>query len=140
MKKLPRNGAHTGGLAKPDTAQQTLDELIAGYVQKLPGKLDAIRSAARPLHNGINSCRALVELQALLHKLSGSAGTYNCPAVGTAARACEHLIDTCIEAGAEPGSETLDLLEEKLADLQSAISQRVGEYITPQSGFSGPRT
>ena len=99
-------------------------------MQRLPEKLDAIRSAARPLHSEINTRHALHELQTLVHKLAGSAGAYGCTAVGTAARACEILIDTCFESGTKPDCETLDLLGKKLAGLEKAVSLRMTELNT----------
>ena len=120
----------------PDAKRQTLDELIASYIQRLPGKLDAIRLATRSLHNGANTHRGLFKLQTLVHKLSGSAGTYNCPAVGTAARAFENLIDTCLDSGAAPDSATLDLLEQSLAGLEKAVSRRLSETTSPRSESS----
>jgi chemotaxis protein histidine kinase CheA len=133
-KTLLQASAHTDRLTEPDTARQTLDELIASYVQRLPGKLDAIRFAARSLHNGTDTRHALRELQALVHKLSGSAGAYNCPAVGTAARAYENLIDACLDSGVEPDSAALDQFRKNLADLESAVSRRLSEHKTPQPG------
>ena len=131
-KKLPQGSAYPDGPTEPATAQQILDELIASYVQRLPEKLDAISHATRSLHSEANTCHALRKLPALVHKLSGSAGTYNCPAVGTAARAYEILIDTCIDSGAEPDSATLDQLGQKLGRLERAVSRKLSEHTTPR--------
>lgn len=131
-KNLPQDSDYPDGPTEPATAQQTLDELIASYVQRLPEKLDAISLATRSLHSGANTRHALRKLQALVHKLSGSAGTYDCPAVGTAARAYEILIDTCIDSGAEPDSATLDQLGQKLGRLERAVSRKLSEHTTPR--------
>ena len=123
---------HTDSRAAKDAARQTLDELTAGYIKRLPGKLDAIRLATRSLLGEANTRHALSELQTLVHKLSGSAGAYDCSAVGTAARTYENLIESCLDSGAEPDSATLDQFAQNLARLESAISLRLSEYTTPR--------
>jgi len=135
-KTSPQDSAYPDGPTEPATAQQTLDELIAGYVQRLPEKLDAISLATRSLHSEANTRHALRKLQALVHKLSGSAGTYNCPAVGTAARAYEILIDACIDSGAEPDSATLDQLGKKLGGLERAVARKLSEHTIPRARSS----
>ena len=116
-------------LAGQNTFQQELDELVKGYLQRLPGKLESIQYIASSLNTATDPCRVLHELRTLVHRLAGSAGAYGCPDAGKAARDYEYLIDTCLECGIDPGSKDFEQLEKGLRRLETAIAHavRVGD-------------
>ena len=105
----------------PAALQQQLAALYEGYVKRLPDKLQDIRQAADSLRTGTDRVTALRELQALTHKLAGTAGTYGCKGVGEAARHFENLVNSWLEAADQIGMEDREQLDQALTGLEEAI-------------------
>jgi chemotaxis protein histidine kinase CheA len=111
--------------ADQDAFQQELDELVKSYLQRLPGKLESIQRVASSLHAAADTRKVLHELRTLVHRLSGSAGTYGCPDVGKAARDYENLIDIYLKFGIDSDSEDYEQLEKRLGKLEMTITHTV---------------
>ncbi len=76
--------------AEPDTAD-LLAELTREYIEALPDKVDALCALVDQLKDA-GGDRAIAETaRDAAHRLSGTAGSYRCAGVGTAAAAIEEL-------------------------------------------------
>lgn len=106
---------------KPSLASQ-LAALKAGYVAKLPAKVDEIRDGlerwiSRPDERSYHAVRTPT------HKLHGTAGSYDLPTVSVAAGALEGLI---LAAGPE-GEPDDEALRGALTELQDTISRALDD-------------
>ena len=110
---------------KPSVSEQ-LALLKASFGDKLVERIDEIEAAAAPLsQDGASEddmARAVDTLQALSHKLTGSAGTFGFAAVSEASRKLEHKSGTLKDAKLTPADcrELLNLL----ADVVGVVENR----------------
>jgi HPt (histidine-containing phosphotransfer) domain-containing protein len=70
-----------------------LAEMKRGFISRLPGKLDEIRTAA--------AARSLDDVRMLSHRMRGTCGSYGLTAVGKAAAAIEDRIDKAAGASSD---------------------------------------
>lgn len=108
-----------------DAVQRQLALLRQSYADKLPDRVAEIEAAAAPLREagagGDAAARAVDTLQALSHKLTGSAGTFGFAIVSQTARRLERRCASVMR-GAAPltpavQAEILDLLRELRRDV-----------------------
>lgn len=117
------------------SVEEQLALLRASFASKLVERVDEIRAAAEPLSNdsadGDDIARAIDTLQALSHKLTGSAGTFGFAAVSVAARKLERRSGALKEAAlsATEKQELLDLF----ADVAATV-----DTPTPESDVDAP--
>jgi HPt (histidine-containing phosphotransfer) domain-containing protein len=103
-----------------DALAAELAALAAEYRGKLAGRLDALDALAAALAGGQTRAARLEDLRRELHTIAGSAKTFGLPAVSTAARAGERLVDPWCDAGATPGVADWAELRSLLAALRRA--------------------
>ena len=125
MSSRPDKSVQGTPLADQETFRQELEALYRGYIMALPEKLAVIRDIAGSLDRQHDPAAVLLELVAAVHKLAGSAGTYGCPDVSSAARDCETLINGWLDAGSDPGSGEYTQLETALDKLAQAVARAV---------------
>ncbi|MGB5260093.1 MAG: Hpt domain-containing protein [Gammaproteobacteria bacterium] len=121
MKSRANDSSQSGLQADQEALRQQLDELFKGYILRLPEKLESIRDIVNSLHTDRDTGRVLSELQTLVHKLAGSAGTYGCPDVGRAARDYELLVTSHLDSDTGLATEDHAQFEERYADLAMAV-------------------
>lgn len=102
--------------------ERQLETLRMNYIARLPGKLKQIRTVSRTLQNSENFTDALHLLHRYMHNLAGSAGTYDCPDVSGAARRCELVVDSYMDASRPLDRSQIARLDEGLDKLDVVIA------------------
>ena len=114
----------------PELLEQ-LARLHADYRRQLPDKLAAIDATARHLVSGPWQLEFARASHQQVHKLAGSAGTFDMPEVGDIARALELALTPFLEEGAVPTAQERAGIVTRLKDLCSAIDRALsGETAT----------
>ena len=83
-------------------SDKTIDRLKAlkiNYLKTLPGRYNQLKKTALSAINSKNDIALLSELRLQVHKIAGSAATFNLPTLTTTAKEMETLIDTVLESG-----------------------------------------
>ncbi|MDX1698716.1 MAG: Hpt domain-containing protein [Thiohalobacterales bacterium] len=125
MNSRPEKSIQVNTPADQESFRQELEALYRSYTLSLPVKLDGIRDIAGLLPGEHDTGAVLRELVAAVHKVAGSAGTYGCPDVSSAARDCEILINGWLDAGTDPATRERTELEKALDRLAQAVDHAV---------------
>jgi HPt (histidine-containing phosphotransfer) domain-containing protein len=115
-----------------DSSQQRFADLQARYTASLPAKHAALALAWKALHTQADE-RAVADLQALAHRLAGSASSYGYETVGTQAR----IVDAALNAWMKQvpkEREDANALVERVSASAHALLDSVGTAIATPSG------
>ena len=108
-------------------SSQRFAQLRTRYAASLPMKRAALADAWRALRAIPGEC-AVIELQALVHRLAGSAPAYGYPALGSQATAVDGLLDKWAKRPAAERAEA-SALAERLATPMRALLDGLADAI-----------
>jgi HPt (histidine-containing phosphotransfer) domain-containing protein len=112
-----------------ESSQQRFAELQARYSESLPAKHAALALAWHALTT-LGGEQAVANLQALTHRLAGSAPSYGYDTVGERARAVDVLLNAWIKQ-APAKREDANALGERVSTSMRALLDSVAEAIDP---------
>lgn len=107
--------------ASDNRVEEHLAVLRRNYIGNLPAKLAEFDQQHGLLQTATDMSVILANLRGLAHKLAGSAGTFGCPEVSSAARNYEWILR---EAALEPDcSVNIDIIHSGHQALKHAVAQ-----------------
>jgi HPt (histidine-containing phosphotransfer) domain-containing protein len=117
--------------------QQKLAALQHDYICNLPDKLGTITQHHSLLKSGSDKAQALDELHKLAHKLAGTAGTFGCPEISTAARNYDEFLKQ-LKIQPYLNSNDMQALETRYENLQLAVEQTMKHNHCAANGKVAP--
>lgn len=104
----------------PSQLENEIKVLSDLFISKLGSKTSEIVNLWKLIESDLENKNLILELYQITHKLSGSAGSFNCHKVGNISRKIELILDQAIQ-------ENIDQVKEKKIVIKKLINELIDE-------------